>query len=146
MVIDHTTRSGKRAKRIEVSHIPVEAGVYVIKNTVTGDCYIGGTEVLRVRCNQHSLLLLSGKHSCKAMQDSYDKHGAESFVIEALAVCAPGKVSAHELGWFKKISPSWNRRRPCHVRRSGGSLDYHKWQERKRLKLERESDLIAAAN
>lgn len=56
------------------------AGIYAIINIQTDKLYIGSTNDFSRRYKQHSNMLKSGKHHCKHLQNSYKKHGRNSFI------------------------------------------------------------------
>jgi len=60
---------------------PRAAGVYYIRNTVTGMLYVGSAMILNTRLNQHRSLLRSGRHPNSHLQRSWNKHGATAFEI-----------------------------------------------------------------
>ena len=53
--------------------------VYVLKNTVTGKCYVGCTKTLKARIQGHKQQMRSGKHSVEQIIEDYKKYGEESF-------------------------------------------------------------------
>lgn len=57
-------------------------GIYIIKNKVNGKRYIGSSTVsVYKRLNHHRWKLRKNKHSNKRMQNDYNKHGEECFVV-----------------------------------------------------------------
>lgn len=61
--------------------------IYLIRNQVTGKCYVGQTRrTLAQRFNAHKKVV--GKsNACKALSDAMAKHGVENFSIELLRQC-----------------------------------------------------------
>ncbi|MCY1172719.1 group I intron endonuclease [compost metagenome] len=61
--------------------------VYLIRNAVTGKCYVGQTRrTLQQRFYSHKKVV--GKaNACKALSDAMLKHGPENFTIELLCTC-----------------------------------------------------------
>lgn len=59
-------------------------GVYKIKNTITGEYYIGSSKDLEKRILSHKVLLKNNKHTNHKLQDSYNQYGKDSFVFYEL--------------------------------------------------------------
>lgn len=60
------------------------AGVYQIRNTVTGKVYIGSSVSVYARKSAHFHYLKGNKHKNEKLQNSFNKYGQESFVFEVL--------------------------------------------------------------
>jgi transposase-like protein len=77
----------KLRRKIPVGHLPRLPGVYRIVNTVTKECYIGGTHNIRVRVAQQLGRLERGDSQCQRMQESYNEFGKDAFRSEVLELC-----------------------------------------------------------
>lgn len=64
-----------------------EAGVYSIRNTVSGKIYIGSAINLSRRFSEHFRMLKRGKHENDHLQKSWNKHGHENFEFVIEEVC-----------------------------------------------------------
>lgn len=82
----------------------MSGGVYAIKNKKNGKVYVGSTQDLRIRKNQHFSDLRCGRHPNTYLQRSFSKHGESAFEwivleevesIDVLAEC--------ELSWINKL-------------------------------------------
>lgn len=73
------------------------SGVYQIRNTITGDVYVGSTSNFTRRRQEHFKHLRAGKHPCRHLQNSATKHGVDAFRFEILKKCA-----VEELLWFEQ--------------------------------------------
>lgn len=62
-------------------------GIYQIKNIKTGKVYFGSSENLKKRLRDHKRELLSGIHDNDKLQNSWRKHGQESFLFEVILYC-----------------------------------------------------------
>ena len=60
------------------------SGVYKIRNETNDRFYIGSSNDIVSRWNQHKNMLASGIHPNKALQIDYDKSGIQSFKFEIL--------------------------------------------------------------
>lgn len=60
------------------------SGVYAIVNIKTEKFYIGSAVNLRSRKSKHLSDLRKGKHHSKYLQNSYNKHGEECFIVKVL--------------------------------------------------------------
>lgn len=63
---------------------PKPAGVFQIKNTVTGKVLLGSSLNLDGALNGHRFSLSHGSHRNAALQRDWDEHGASAFTFEIL--------------------------------------------------------------
>lgn len=54
-------------------------GIYEIKNTNTGQCYIGQSKTIIARWASHFNQLGEGRHNLRALQRDWNEHGPEAF-------------------------------------------------------------------
>lgn len=71
------------------AYVPNCAGIYVIKNKITGQSYVGQTLYLNKRRRDHFSALRRGKHPNKKLQTAFDKYGADSFVWDIIDIHVP---------------------------------------------------------
>lgn len=142
--------------KIDFSHLPAAPGVYQVINTVTGECYVGGSANIRTRGISHANLLANGDHYAKPMQESYDAHGHAAFRIEVLDVCDIYDLSARETAWIQKLSPVFNQQRKCGTIRSpyteaekkrggkakSGRRRLYQMREKRKAKAERRQKIV----
>lgn len=60
------------------------SGVYKIQNKVTGFIYIGCSQNIEKRFQQHVTRLKAGNHQNRHLQGSFNKHGLENFVFDVV--------------------------------------------------------------
>lgn len=87
------------------------AGIYVIRNSVTGKCYVGSAANIKKRFSQHRSALSLGNHHNHHLQASWNKHGADSFSFEVLEICQDWTKAiqvAKENHWVKELRPEYN--------------------------------------
>lgn len=76
------------------------SGIYKIVNVVNGKLYIGQSRDLRERTFDHFRKLRNNKHGNPYMQNSYNKHGHDSFQVEILELCDPELLNSREAHWI----------------------------------------------
>lgn len=86
------------------------SGIYQIRNTITGGRYIGQSSNMPKRIRQESAKLRYGKHHNNHLQRSWNKHGAEAFIFEPLAVIQPALLTLFEQRAFDLL----NQRYGCY--------------------------------
>lgn len=93
---------------------PKTAGVFQIKNTVSGKLYLGSSLNLDGTLNRHRFMLANGSHFNRALQEDWKQAGPDAFVLEILETVdvrdEPGFDLEGELGlleeiWLEKLRP-----------------------------------------
>ena len=74
----------ENAEKIKQYHKNQPAGVYSIKNTITGQFYIGQSIEYRRRWIGHKSRLRRNKHENYKMQEDYAKYGLDVFEFEII--------------------------------------------------------------
>jgi len=69
---------------LSASSLPTDAGVYAIRNTISGRQYIGSSTNLRDRIRSHIRELSLGCHANHALQSDYSQMGADHFEATVL--------------------------------------------------------------
>lgn len=97
----------------------MNTGVYKITNIITGDCYIGSASRIgktksqsgfTVRFDKHLRELRNNSHHNRFLQNSFNKHGENSFKFEILAKC-PSEYCIRLEQWFlDNLNPKYNIR------------------------------------
>lgn len=94
------------------------AGVYQVKNLVTGKVLLGSSLNLEGPLNRHKFMLKIGSHTNKALQKDWNEFGSEKFAFEILEEAqrkdVPGFNLADELTllemiWLEKLQPFGER-------------------------------------
>ncbi|HEY1014916.1 MAG TPA: GIY-YIG nuclease family protein [Herpetosiphonaceae bacterium] len=94
------------------------AGVFQIKNTVSGKVLLGSSLNLEGPLNAHQFMLKIGSHRNQALQRDWNEHGAAAFVFEILDVVKesdePGFDRAAALAvleelWIEELQPFGER-------------------------------------
>lgn len=80
-----------------------ECLIYAIRNTVTGNMYVGSTIEPRRRWNVHRCNLRSGKHTSFVLQRAWDKHSEMAFEFVPLLVCEAKDRNDFEAGFIRSM-------------------------------------------
>jgi group I intron endonuclease len=86
----------------------LNAGIYVIENSVTGHCYIGSAMKFEKRRREHFGALRRGDHRSVVLQRAYDKHGAEVLTFRPLLVCSVENLLFYEQRAIDVYRPAYN--------------------------------------
>lgn len=84
-------------------------GIYLIKNKITGDSYIGSaSKSISSRWGYHKRDLRANKHHSSRLQNSWNKHGEESFLFEIIEECLPSACIEREQFYIDSLNPTFN--------------------------------------
>ena len=84
-------------------------GVYLIRNIKNGKVYVGQTNNLKLRKQNHFADLKANIHHNKHLQNAWNKYGQKNFEFEVLEECSIEKLDDVEIYWIKYYE-SYNRR------------------------------------
>lgn len=95
----------------EYNGFSLKAGIYQIKNLISGVIYVGSAREFKERWNGHRRSLIKGKHITKRLQNSYSKHisefGDDNFlefsVIEVMISSTKEERLIREEWWIQKL-------------------------------------------
>lgn len=85
-----------------------KSGIYQIRNIKNDKVYIGQSIDLDKRINNHKYHLKRNTHYNKALQNSFNKHGEDSFFFEVLEECNTSELDNKECFWIS-LFDSTNR-------------------------------------
>ena len=94
--------------------MPRQAGVFQIKNTVSGKILLGSSTNLHGPLNKHRFMLSIGRHDNLALQEDWNRLGPQSFLFEILEVVKPSQdplfsvedeLTLLEQIWTEKLQP-----------------------------------------
>jgi group I intron endonuclease len=83
-------------------------GIYQIKNTLTGDYYIGSSSDLRHRIHCHHSELARNKHCNSHLQHAYNKYGEQAFEFNVLLLCSIENKLYYEQVLLDNLKPAYN--------------------------------------
>jgi hypothetical protein len=90
-------------------------GVYMIRNTVTGDRYIGCAQHMETRWKGHKRQLAIGMHHNHKLQEAWATYGADAFAFTVLEEVAPPRsFYLSEDRYLRELSPEYNLAPPGH--------------------------------
>lgn len=87
------------------------SGVYVIRNTISGKCYVGSAIHLRKRITNHRSDLVRGKHHNKPLSRAWAKYDSGVFTVDLLEYCPPDRLYQTEQKWIDILKPDYNAKR-----------------------------------
>lgn len=97
----------RKALAREYEETPRPAGIYRIRNTVSGKSLIGSTPDIPGMLNRQRFQLENGSHADKELQSDWNEHGPEVFAFETLdrlePVDEPTYDPAEDLRVLKKM-------------------------------------------
>lgn len=86
-----------------IQHRAKITGIYQIKNTTTGECYVGSSVNIQERLYNHMCNLCKGVHINKLLQESWNRDGPVAFTFSILeAVENRTVLRQREVYWVKK--------------------------------------------
>jgi len=87
----------------------MESGIYVIKNKVTNDVYIGSAKNFNKRWNGHKSKLRKKIHHSIILQNSWNKHKEKFFVFQIIEYVKDiSKLIEREQYYLDLIKPKYN--------------------------------------
>ncbi|PCC73822.1 hypothetical protein SAMN02745121_06259 [Nannocystis exedens] len=104
---------------------PRQAGIYLIRNTVSGKLLLGSSMNLHGPLNRHRFMLSIGAHPNRALQDDWRRLGPDAFEFTVAEVVTPQDEEAGphedelwllEQVWIERTSPFGERGYNLHPR------------------------------
>lgn len=86
----------------------MNSGIYSITNTVTGECYVGGSTHLPSRESSHFSTLANGSHPNERLQAAFSKYGSDAFTFKVLEFCNTDRLGKKEIEWTERLKPEYN--------------------------------------
>ena len=86
----------------------MSSGIYQIKNTLNGKCYIGSAVNLKKRWGEHLRALRRGGHCNQHLQAAFDKYGEGVFIFKTLERVEPEMLLEREQHYLDTLKPEYN--------------------------------------
>lgn len=83
------------------------SGIYTITNKVNGKLYVGLSNNVYHRFNQHKSDLNHNRHINPYLQNSWNKYGSDAFEFKLLKCCKPRYLKRFEKVYIKKFHSSY---------------------------------------
>lgn len=81
-----------------------DMGIYKIENLGTGEAYVGQSQKLTKRLQQHIYDLQRGTHSNARLQESWNEHGEAEFDLSVIEyVTSANDLEGRESHWLKEL-------------------------------------------
>lgn len=106
----------------------MNAGIYIIVNTVNGKRYVGSAAHFGKRWGTHKARLRRAKHHSRVLQRAWSKYGEAAFVFRKLLLCKPEHLLMYEQLCLDRLKPEYN----CCL--TAGSPLGRKWSAETRVK------------
>lgn len=86
----------------------VRSGVYIIRNFITGEFYIGSSKYLGHRFSGHDHQLAFNKNRCGVLQRAINKYGTDNFTFDVLEFVDPSNLLEREQYYLDTLIPRYN--------------------------------------
>lgn len=96
--------------------------IYIIQNTVTGMVYVGRTNNPASRKRGHFSELKMNVHCNPRLQNSFNKHGEDSFTFSVVDSCDSDSIYDREAKWFDRFNRDTSVMYNCHFETFGGPV------------------------
>jgi len=84
---------------LAVHNAPNASGIYTLRNTSLGKCYIGQAVNMKARMGTHLRQLRAGKHPNPILQAAFKKYAETAWVFEIVELCERSSLTAREAYW-----------------------------------------------
>ena len=92
-------------------NLPLAAGVYRLRDTISGAEYVGSSTRIRYRIAQHFWEIKHPETACGAYNkfiETYKTHGLDAFEVDILLLCAEKDLKMYERLCVQTYAPSEN--------------------------------------
>ncbi len=83
-------------------------GIYLILNKLNNFKYVGQSKNILERWTTHKRELRNNKHCNRHLQNSWNKHGEESFEFSVIETCKQEDLFIKEQYWVDTLQPQYN--------------------------------------
>jgi group I intron endonuclease len=89
----------------------IKPAVYIIRNLIDGNCYVGASLYPPQRHKKHLNLLKLHKHPNYLLQYACNQFGLDAFIFEILEYCKQEDLQKVEERYIHDLSPKYNIKR-----------------------------------
>ncbi|MDD4913058.1 MAG: GIY-YIG nuclease family protein [Sideroxydans sp.] len=108
------TMSDKQALKRQYMETKTRAGVYAIRNQITGRAMVAGSTNVQGTLNRHRFELRFGQHRNVRLAQDWAKYGETSFIFEVLDIVKPSEDPAFEATReLEELVNLWRQEIPC---------------------------------
>lgn len=86
----------------------MKKGIYIIKNNINNNIYIGSSKNIKNRFKEHKRLLKNNIHHNNKLQNSYNKYGLKYFIFSILEECDIENLLKREQHYIDTLKPYFN--------------------------------------
>lgn len=86
----------------------MQSGIYIIRNIISGDFYIGSSINIKRRFYEHKTALTNNKHHSIILQRAWNKYGKDSFRFEELELIDNQHIICREQFYLDSLKPVYN--------------------------------------
>lgn len=88
---------------MNTQHIPMQPGVYLLRNTRNGQEYVGSSINMRRRVRWHLARLKAGTHGSVKLQKAYSKARGQGFAVIVVCTCDESELAARERREYERV-------------------------------------------
>lgn len=81
-----------------------DSGIYIIRNLITGKCYIGQSVSICRRVLRHKCDMNNNRHYNLYLQRAWNKYGANSFRFDVLEICRRDDLDEKEIMYIQQFN------------------------------------------
>jgi hypothetical protein len=108
------TMTDRQTLKRQYLETKTRAGVYAIRNQITGRAWVAGSPNAQGALNRHRFELRFGLHRNARLVQDWDQHGETSFVFEVLDMVKPSEDPAFEASReLEELVNLWRQEIPC---------------------------------
>ncbi len=106
--------TNKRILKQQYLETKIRAGVYAIRNLVTGRALVAGSMNVQGVLNRHRFELCCGTHRNSRLSQEWSQHGEASFIFEVLDMVKPREDLAFDVAReLEDLVALWRQEIPC---------------------------------
>lgn len=84
------------------------SGVYTITNMVDSKQYVGSSQDIQLRWQQHRTQLRTNSHHSHYLQRAWNKYGEDAFIFQMIEKTPPDRCVEREQYWINTLNPAYN--------------------------------------